>query len=346
MLRPTAPRPVRARSGRQLDTPTKRIVRKLVGGTVLVAGLLSGGYAAGSVAVATRLVADAPRLAITQTPAAYGLAYAAVTFPARGDGVRLRGWFIPGVRPNGTLTAQRALIVVHGKWANRTDPAVGLLDLSHQLVLHGFAVLAFDLRGMGESPPAPLARGYLEQRDVLGAVDFLRHGPLPFPTLGRPQAVGGWGVSMGATTLLLASAREPSIVAVVADSPVADILPIIERDLEQTGRVPAGLIPGALVAARVLYGIDFAAVRPVDVVAQLAPRPLLLIHGGADTYIPPAQHTQLVTAAAAAPHAHVQAWLVPGAAHAQAFHTAGAVYVERVVAFFTAALGPDSTHGG
>src|SRR5258706_1880762 len=257
LLRPFAPRPARARSVRQLDTSTKRVVRKLVGGAVLVAGLLSGGYAAGSVAVATRLVADAPRLAITQTPAAYGLAYAAVTFPARGDGVRLRGWFIPGVRPNGTLTAQRALIVVHGKWANRTDPAVGLLDLSHQLVLHGFAVLAFDLRGMGESPPAPLARGYLEQRDVLGAVDFLRRGPLPFPTLGRPQAVGGWGVSMGATSLLLASAREPSIVAVVADSPVADILPIIERDLEQTSRVPAGLIPGALVAARGLYGIDF-----------------------------------------------------------------------------------------
>src|SRR5438874_9913511 len=44
---------------------------------------------------------------------------------------------------------------------------------------HGLAVLAFDMRGAGESTPAPLSMGTLEQRDVLGAVDFLRSGPIP-----------------------------------------------------------------------------------------------------------------------------------------------------------------------
>ena len=34
---------------------------------------------------------------------------------------------------------------------------VGILDLSSQLVRHGVAVLAFNVRGMGGSPDAPLA---------------------------------------------------------------------------------------------------------------------------------------------------------------------------------------------
>ncbi|HEV2239162.1 MAG TPA: prolyl oligopeptidase family serine peptidase [Ktedonobacterales bacterium] len=314
------------------------LVERLIAAGLLVAGLVTVAYAGLAMYVATGQV-YAPPLAITETPAKYGLAFAPVTFPARDDGVPLRGWFIPGVRPNGSLTARRVIIMVHGKWQNRTDPSVGLLDLSHQLVLRGFAVLAFDMRGMGQSPPAPLSRGYFEQRDVLGAVDFLRAGRLPYPHLGRPRGIAGWGVSLGAAALLLASAREPAISVVVADSSTADILPIIERDLSHGSRIRAFLVPGVVGAARALYGIDYAAVRPVDVVARIAPRPLLLIQGAADTYFPPASLTQLAAAARSAPHAQVQTWLVPGAEHGQAFHIAGVAYVEKVSAFLSAALG-------
>ncbi len=51
----------------------------------------------------------------------------------------------------------------------------------------------------------------------------------------------------------------------------------------------------------------------------------------------------LADAASAAPDAHVQTWLVPGADHVQAYLLMGNEYVNRVVAFFTAALGP-ATH--
>ncbi len=228
---------------------------------------------------------------------------------------------------------------------NRTDPEMGLLELSAALAHHGFAVLAFDMRGMGQSSAAPLTFGYFEQRDVLGAVDFLRSDGLPYPELAPPRAIGGWGISMGASTLLLAAAHEPAIAAIISDSAYGDILPLLQRELPRQGQVPALFTPGALLAGRMLYGADYYDVRPLDIVGRLAPRPLLFIHAGADSYTSPQNLAALTKAASAARGANVQSWLVPGASHAQAYHTAGTVYVSRMVSFFTAALGADASRG-
>jgi fermentation-respiration switch protein FrsA (DUF1100 family) len=322
--------PLAVRPGRWLP--------RLVATLLIGSGLLTLSYSGLCLYVATRLVYVAPT-PVTTTPASLGLAYRDVTFPSRGDHVRLKGWYIPGVLPGGQLTTANTIIAVHGTRTNRTDPGVGLLALSGALARQGFAVLAFDMRGMGESPPAPISFGLAEQRDVLGAVDWLRSGALPYLALGRPHHLLGWGVSMGAATLLLAAAQEPAIEAIVSDSAYADLLPVLEKQLPPQSGLPAFFTPGILEAARALYGIDYAAVRPVDVVARLAPRPVLFIQGASDTYVPTSALRDLVLAASAAPGARVQSWLVPGADHAQSFHVAGAAYVTRVVALYRDALG-------
>ncbi len=337
---PTSATPQRAAKPRSRSGWASWLVSILLLATTIV----TFGYSGLCVYVATRLV-YVPQTPVAQTPTAYGLAYRDVTFPSRFDHVMLKGWFIPGVLPHGRLTAQRTLILLHGTRTNRTDVGVGLLALSAAFARSGFAVLAFDMRGMGESPPAPFSLGYFEQRDALGAVDFLRSGPLPFPALGRPRAIGGWGVSLGAATLLLAAAQEPAIQAVVSDSAYADIIPVLERVIPQMSGLPSAFTPGVLTAARVMYGVNYYAVRPVDVVARLAPRPVLFIHGSADTYIPPSNMTELANAAQRGQGARVQTWLVPGAQHAKAYKVAGQAYVDRVVAFFDAALGPDISGG-
>ena len=277
----------------------------------------------------------APPLPVTQTPAVFGLAYRDVTFLSRTDHLKLRGWFIPGVLPDGQLTAQRTVIMVHGTGANRAAPLV--LDLGCALARRGFAILAFDMRGMGQSAPAPLSEGYFEQRDVLGAVDFLRSGTFPYPALGRPQHIVAWGDSMGAATVLLAAAHEPAIEAVVSDSGFAALVPVIQSN----PAYPAPLVPSVLLAIRLLYGVNFYASRPVDVVAQIAPRPLLFIQGTADAVVPPENATLLAQAASVAPDAHVQTWLVKGAGHIESYHVMGTAYLGRVVAFFTHAVGPE-----
>src|SRR2546428_6034362 len=324
--------------------------RRVVAGLLVLSGLLT----LASVGIwsysAEELVYETPK-PIVRTPAYLGLRFADVTVPSRDDHINLKGWFIPGVLPDGRLTADRVIVVVHGTRTNRESPGDHLLELTGALARHGFGVLSFDMRGMGESPPAPLSMGNLEQRDVLGAVDYLRTGRLPFPELGRPRIIGGLGISMGAASLLLAAAREPAIRAVVSDSAYADAAPLLEREIPKRtvpviGHVPGGFVPAALVMSRGLYDVDFFAARPVDSIARIAPRPLLLIHGAADDYVPVSNFRQLNAAASAPSTAHVTTWLVPKARHAQAFKVTGAEYVTRVGGFFDASLGADQSLTG
>ena len=338
--------PKSLRTGRRsivLSPPSKPIVlkrraprlRRWIVNFVALLGILFLCYAGISVYVATR-VEYPPPLPITRTPADFGLDYQNITFVSRIDHIRLRGWFLPGLLPNGRLTTQRTIIMVHGTGSNRASPLV--LGLSCALAKRGFAILAFDMRGMGQSAPAPLSEGYFEQRDVLGAVDYLRSGSLPYAALGRPREIAAWGDSMGAATVLLAAAHEPAIKAIVSDSGFAALVPV----LRSSPNYPGLFIPSVLFAVRLLYGIDFYAVRPVDVVASIAPRPIFFIQGSADTVVPPANLSLLATAAAAAPDAHIQTWLVKGADHIESFRVMGERYLQRVASFFLQALGPET----
>ncbi len=339
----TAPAPPAVDKSTKAGQGLRRLVAVLLALTVA----LTVGYAAISIYAAPQLV-HSKHVPLYATPASLGLQYKDITFLSREDHLQLSGWFIPGVLPDGNLTAQRTIIVVHGNDANRASKTDGLLDLSGAFAHNGFAVLAIDVRGNGESSPAPRSFGLYEQRDVLGAVDFLRAGALPYPELGRPRAIAGWGLSFGGSALILAAVHEPAIRAIVSDSTATNYIPILEREIPK-GELPMGVhlpsffTPGVLLATRTIYGIDYYTVRPVDVVAQLAPRPLFFIHGAADTFVPPSNMGDLAAAARAVPHSHVETWLVPGAAHSQSYHTQPQAYVGRVVAFYAAALGPDTS---
>ena len=69
--------------------------------------------------------------------------------------------------------------------------------------------------------------------------------------------------------------------------------------------------------------------------AKLAPRPLLMIHGGADNYIKPDMARALFELA----RAPKDFWLVASAKHNQSFQVAADEYKSRVLAFFDQHLG-------
>jgi uncharacterized protein len=308
--------------------------QRIITGFLIISGILAVLYVSVSISLAI-ILNNRPPKPITRTPSSLGLNYRDITFLSREDHLLLRGWFIPGILPGGRLTVERTVIQVHGANNNR---AVGL-DISTALARHGIAVLALDSRGNGESASAPNGGGYFEQRDILGAVDFLRSGPLPYPDLGRPRTIGGWGISVGGDALIYAAAQEPAIKAVVIDSSYATMAEYME---------PAFgpffiFIPGTRVTSMMLYGIDYAIVRPVDVIAKIAPRPIFLIQGAADTVILPSNMTELAAAADAAPGAHVQTWLVPKAHHIQAYDLVRNTYIDRLVTFFHAELSTESS---
>jgi pimeloyl-ACP methyl ester carboxylesterase len=69
----------------------------------------------------------------------------------------------------------------------------------------------------------------------------------------------------------------------------------------------------------------------------LAPRPLLMIHGGADTYIKP-EMAQSLFDLAGEPR---ELWLVEGAKHNQALQVANGEYQRRLLSFFERHLATD-----
>jgi fermentation-respiration switch protein FrsA (DUF1100 family) len=84
-------------------------------------------------------------------------------------------------------------------------------------------------------------------------------------------------------------------------------------------------------------GYRFREVEPLRDVAQIAPRPLFLIHGLQDSTISP-QDSQRLFAAAGEPK---RLWLVEGVEHCGAYFQDRGNYCQRIAAFFAESLADD-----
>lgn len=280
-------------------------------GLLLGLGLLFWG-GAGSARV-VRHVRYSPSL----TPADFGLPYDRVPLVA-ADGVRIECWRIPHPRPSG------ALVLLHGFGASKAD----LLDLAKDLhAASPFDLLLVDLRAHGGSEGTLISFGLREVLDVQAALEALSQDPR---TKGLP--VGCYGVSMGGAVALLAASRFPSIRAVAADSSYADLGYAIARTQWLTYHIPRiPLGQAVLWGTRIRLGCRLSALSPERVIGEIAPRPVLIVHGGKDVGIPPEQARRLY-AAARDPR---QLWVVPDAEHAACFYKGREEYVRRVGEFFS-----------
>jgi fermentation-respiration switch protein FrsA (DUF1100 family) len=216
---------------------------------------------------------------------------------------------------------------VHGAEANRADPNVGMLDIAAELVAHDYNVLMFDLRGHGESDGKRISAGYHERKDLLGAIDFIK---------GRGfEHIGVLGFSMGAATALMTAAENTDIDGVVADSSYADLADIMEREFKSRTGFPGFFLSPVLSAVRLMYGVDFKAVKPVASVPLISPRPILFIHGAEDTFIP-LEHAYRLYEASRNPGDEL--WIAPHAEHVKAYVTNPAEYIIQITTFFDGAL--------
>ena len=307
--------------------PESRLVvlrreRRLVIGLCAVTAVLLA-YAGVSLVVAETLTKPYRR-PLASSPAVFDLAYEDVTFISTGDGIALRGWFLP------VPESDRVVVIAHGRNSNRTGEDGQLVPHAEALVKRGYNVLMFDFRAHGESSGVRYTLGAAEQRDVLGAVAYLR---------GRgfaPDRMGFWAHSMGAATVLLTSAVSPDVRTIVADSSFARLEDLLARELPRTSGLPGFFNPPILYFARTLFGADASVVNPVDVVSGLPPDSLFIIHAEADGLIP-VNHARRI--AAAAGPAVYDLWIFPGSRHDRVSSAAPDRYRARVLAFFGEKLG-------
>ena len=243
-----------------------------------------------------------------ETPDHLGIPYQDVTLLTQ-DGLRLSAWYTPP--ENGAV-----ILVAHGFGGYRS------MDMHALFARHGYGVLSWDFRAHGDSEGDLSTLGYYEALDVEAALDFaLRQSNV--------EQVGAWGSSMGAVAVIEAAARRAEIGAVIADS----AFPTLEDALHQAVSL-AVLRPIIRFFAERESGVRVDVLRPVDQVGRISPRPVFIIQGASDDFIPP-DSIQRLYEAAGEPRSF---WLGTGVGHAQMFNTYPDQYEQRVIAFFDSSL--------
>jgi fermentation-respiration switch protein FrsA (DUF1100 family) len=281
----------------------------LVGLLAVMGGVIVALALYGARVLTRRRVPDLP-----VSPLDYGLAYKEVAFPSR-DGLTLRGWFIPAALPRGTV------IFCHGH-AGSMDPDLKYVPAFRD---RGYNVLLFDFRAHGRSDGQIVSMGSQEQRDLLGAVDFLQGRGI--------KRVGVLGFSMGGRVAISTAPQSEAIAAVVSDGGPVTLLESIVAGSRERGLPGVLALPVAwltLWLAGRLVGCNLSEADAVYWVSKLAPRALFLIHGGRDPYV----STAAVEALFAATGEPKELWIVPKAAHRQVDAQHPDEYLTRVIGFF------------
>jgi uncharacterized protein len=219
-----------------------------------------------------------------------------------------------------------AVVLVHGFKTSREE----MIPWARFLNDGGYNVLLLDTRGAGKSGGSTIGLGATEPRDISLAVDVAHD---EFGT----DKVAVLGISLGAGAAILAAADDPDIHAVIADSAWTDQdFQLSRLSFVQVGPVRVPLLPYGIAAVSALVGADVTKARPLDAIARIAPRPILLIHSADDdNATTPIEGARRLLAAAGQPK---QLWIAPRGGHAGALNAFPAEYRARVLDFLAFSL--------
>jgi fermentation-respiration switch protein FrsA (DUF1100 family) len=235
------------------------------------------------------------------------------------DGVAFGAWFF---RQTGS---PQVIVISPGHKGRRQD----LLGIAVALWRKGFNVLVYSYRGMPGSDRATITLGVHEVQELAAAIAFARRRV-------RGARIGLLGYSMGAVVCLLGAAGDPSVEALVLDSPFSDLRQLVSENVWRQALLPgAPFVAAVSLWMRLRHGVRLAESSPIAVLSGLEPRPLFFIHGGADT-ITSVRHSRRLYDAYRGPR---EIWVVPGTPHTGAYFADRPLYIERVAGFFVRNMG-------
>jgi uncharacterized protein len=267
-------------------------------GLVAIASTISAGW----------LLAHPVQTRIGNAPA--DLSAQAVTF-ASDSGAVVHGWWCQIQNSRG------AVLLLPGIRANR----LSMIERAGFLRRAGYSVLLIDFQATGESKGDHITFGWKESRDVLAAINFVRHTD---PT----DRVAIIGSSLGGAAALLAT--PPLKVDALVLEEVYPTIEIATRNrmenyLGVLGRMATPLLLNQL---HWRLGISASQLRPIDHIGSVG-CPVLIMSGANDRNTRPSD-TRMLFERARSPK---QLWFVPNAGHVDLHRAARKDYEPRVLAF-------------
>ena len=178
------------------------------------------------------------------------------------DGLQLEGWYVP--------SRNRAAVIV---FPGRT----GARKQARMLVRHGYGVLLYDRRGEGHSEGDPNSWGWDFDKDIRAGLDFLEQRADV-----DPSRIGGLGLSVGGEMMLHTAADTKALAAVVSEGAGARTMAEEVDDVSGLEKVTTALTYGARDLANSVLQNRLPPENLKNLVGKISPRPVFLIHGGAD----------------------------------------------------------------
>lgn len=238
------------------------------------------------------------------------------------DGLRLHGKFYE-FAPGAPIE-----LMLHGYRGNAERDLSGGVQRCFKL---GRSALIVDQRCSDGSEGSVITFGINEHRDCLCWIDFMlsRFGP--------DVKIILTGISMGASTVLLAAGRElPSnVIGVLADCGFNSARDIICKVIRQMGLPPRLCYPFVKLGARIFGHFDLEEFSPEEAM-RTCKVPVIFFHGEQDDYVP-WQMSQMNYDACAAKKRLV---LIPGAGHGLSYPVAPERYLDELRDFF----GPEASY--
>src|SRR3989304_2001206 len=224
-----------------------------------------------------------PRYPLHIPPSRFGVTFEDAQFSS-SDGIKLKGWFIKGNGKGRVPT----VIICHGLGANRSD----FTELAAGLSRNGYNTLLFDFRGHGENERKASSFGYLEQRDLLGAIRYVKERKDV-----DAEEIAVYGFSMGGAVAILTAAETSDIKGVIADSSFTTLREQGER-LFSGSFLPSSIFLKPIVWMYELYfQVDTDEIAPINKIHGVSPRGVMIIGGGEDEQMPSSDAMRVFAAA-------------------------------------------------
>lgn len=228
------------------------------------------------------------------------------------DSLRLHGKLF---KNSGTKYA----LVCHG-YTSKAKHMAGFVNKFHSL---GYNVLAVDARAHGDSEGTKIGMGWVERFDVIEWIKYII-------SLEPDAQIILHGVSMGASTVLMASGEElpKNVKAIIADCGYTSEWDEFKQEADVLHIPWFPVLNASSAISKVRDGYDFKQASAVEQVKKSS-IPTLFIHGSKDELVPYGMLNELYSAA----NCEKEILTIQGAGHALSSSVAPELYWNTVEAF-------------